>query len=61
MKKIKNDNEVSIDIANQKNIRYRFKIDMSQTDWKNIEREYQKWYWLNDQKINISEVLSYGK
>ena len=30
MKKIKNDNEVSIDIANQKNIRYRFKIDMSQ-------------------------------
>ena len=61
MKKIKNDNEVSIDIANQKNIRYRFKIDMSQTDWKNIEREYQKWYCLNDQKINISEVLSYGK
>ena len=50
MKKIKNDNEVSINIANQKNIRYRFKIDMSQTDWKNIEREYQKWYCLNDQK-----------
>ena len=30
---------------------YRFKIDMSQVNWKiNIEREYQKWYCLNNHK-----------
>ena len=33
------------------NPKYRFKIDMSHVQWKiNIEREYQKWYCLNDQK-----------